>query len=251
MGKPKRADKPASGLIVNRRDRCQTPDYALDPLAPYLKREWLLWEPARGEGYLEHAIKANGLTVVSGDLLTGQNYFLDESIPPMWDAQVTNPPFSLKYKWLARAYKLGKPFALIMPIDVFGSKTAQALFETYGVEVILFNKRIDYGMPSIGFEGSSSQFASAWFTWGLGIGRQLTFSKISKRKQRTMTAIADDKQLSSQQAMLFSVDMFGEQSAARSEYPCYNRGNILSKTAHRLERDTPSLATTSQEDAHG
>jgi len=37
----------------------------------------------------------------------------------------------------------------------------------------------------------------------------------------------------------------------RSEYPCYNRENILSKTAHRLERDTPSLATTSQEDAHG
>ena len=204
MSKPKRADKQASGLVVNRRDRCQTPDYGLDPLVPYLKREWTLWESARGEGYLEHAIKVNGFQVVSGDLLTGQNYFLDESIPPVWDAQVTNPPFSLKYKWLTRAYKLGKPFALIMPIDVFGSKTAQALFEKHGVEVILFDKRIDYGMPSIGFEGSSSQFASAWFTWGLGIGRQLTFSKITKRKQRTMTAIIEDAQFGTQQMELWA-----------------------------------------------
>lgn len=203
MSKPKRADKPSSGLVVNRRDRCQTPDYALDPLKPYLKQEWLIWEPARGEGYLEYALTTNKFTVVSGDLITGQNYFLDSDLPPAWDLQVTNPPFSQKYKWLTRAYKLGKPFALIMPIDVFGSKVAQALFDKHGIEVLLFDKRIDYGMPSIGFEGSSSQFASAWFTWGLNIGKQLTFTKISKRKQLPMSIIRDESHPLTQQMSLF------------------------------------------------
>lgn len=188
--------------VVNRHDRCQTPDYALDPLLPYLKREWLIWEPARGEGYLEHTLVSANLNVVSGDLLTGSNYFLDSDLPERWDAMVTNPPFSLKYKWLARAYSFGKPFALLMPIDVFGSGQAQRLFKAHGVEVIFFDKRIDYGMPNIGFNGSSSQFASAWFTWGLGIGRPLTFAKIVKRKQPSMASLADTTNAMTQMALL-------------------------------------------------
>lgn len=203
MTKPKQNYTTTAGT-VNLRDRCQTPDYALDPLLPYLKREWTLWESARGEGYLETALTANGLTVVSGDLLTGQDFFADASIPPVYDAQVTNPPFSLKYKWLKRCYELGKPFALLMPIDCFGAKTAQVLFDKYGFEAILTDKRIDFGMPNIGFEGSSSQFASAWFTWGLGIGKQITFAKITKRKQKPQRTLAlVDRAETGQQLALF------------------------------------------------
>jgi hypothetical protein len=119
-------------------DRCQTPDYALDPLFDYLKPEWTLWEPARGEGYLERALQAQGRTVVSGDLITGQNFFDDDHLPIQWDAMVTNPPFSVKYKWMARAYRLGKPFALIVPIDTLGAAAAQRLFKHYGFEWIFF-----------------------------------------------------------------------------------------------------------------
>jgi len=191
MSKPKRNDKQSNGSTVNRRDQCQTPDYALDPILPYLKPEWVIWEPARGGGYIERTLLTNGHKVISGDLLTGQNYFLSESVPDHYDVMVTNPPFSIKYKWLTRAYLLDKPFALIMPLDVLGSGQAQALFDRYGFEFVFMNKRIDYGMPNIGFEGSSSQFASVWFTWRLGIGRPFTFAKISKRKQMPMESIPE------------------------------------------------------------
>lgn len=170
-------------------DRCQTPDYALDPLFDYLKPEWTLWEPARGEGYLERALQAQGRTVVSGDLITGQNFFDDEHLPIQWDAMVTNPPFSVKYKWMARAYRLGKPFALIVPIDTLGAAAAQRLFKHYGFEWIFFNQRIDYGMPNIGFENSHSQFASMWVTHGLNIGRPVTFWEVKKRPQEPMQAL--------------------------------------------------------------
>lgn len=170
----------------NVRDRCQTPYYAVNPLIPYLKADWRLWEPARGEGLLEATLKRQGFAVVTGDVLTGQDYFADASMPAAYDAQITNPPFSLKYKWLERAYKLGKPFALIMPVDVFGSSTAQRLFAQYGIEVILMDQRVDYKMPEKGFSGAGSQFNSAWFTWGLNIGRTLTYAKLHKPQKRAI-----------------------------------------------------------------
>ncbi len=174
---------------VNRQDQCQTPDYALDPLFAYLKPEWTLWEPARGEGYLESALIAQKYQVTTGDLITGQNFFDDDHIPAQWDAMVTNPPFSVKYKWMTRAYRLGKPFALIVPIDVLGAGAAQRLFKHYGFEWIFFDKRIDYGMPNIGFENSHSQFASMWITHGLNIGQPVTFWEVKKRTQKTMQAL--------------------------------------------------------------
>lgn len=167
----------------NPRDRCQTPEYALDPLIPFLRSDWALWEAAAGEGLLvQHLHTAGFPHVIAGDILTGQNYFAYE--PDAWDAQVTNPPFSIKFRWLERAYRLSKPFALLMPVEVLGAVSAQRLFERYGVEVIFFDKRIDYKMPNKGTQGSGAQFPSAWFTWGLNIGRQMTFAHILKGKRR-------------------------------------------------------------------
>ena len=76
MRKPKRNQRADTDNVSNR-DRCQTPDYALDPLLPYLSPEWMIWEPARGEGYIERTLVAAGMQVVASDLLTGQNYFLN------------------------------------------------------------------------------------------------------------------------------------------------------------------------------
>ncbi len=110
------------------KDRCQTPPYALDPLLQYLPKDWLIWEPACGEGLLAKGLVVNGYDVYSSDIILGQNFFKYE--PDIgWDAIVTNPPFSVKYPWLKRCYELGKPFALLMPVDVFGAQSAQRLFE--------------------------------------------------------------------------------------------------------------------------
>lgn len=174
MPKPKRGDKNPQ------RDRCQTPYYALGPLKPYINKSWRVWESATGEGYLSKAISEFGVgTVICTDILSGTNYFDYE--PTYYDVQITNPPFSLKYLWLERAYQLGKPFALLMPIDVLGSGKAQGLFSQYGLELILMDKRVDYKMPLKGW-GGSAQFNSAWFTWKFNIGRSITYTKLVKEK---------------------------------------------------------------------
>lgn len=116
---------------------------------------------------------------------------------------VTNPPFSVKYKWMARAYRLGKPFALIVPIDALGAGAAQKLFRHYGFEWIFFDKRINYGMPNIGFEGSHSQFASMWVTYGLNIGQPVSFWTVTYRPQKPMVALKDVKRVQ-------QMELFGE-----------------------------------------
>lgn len=164
-------------------DACQTPAYALDPLIPYLDGHLTFWEPAAGEGLLVEALYDSDINdgtvvgVITSDILTGQNFF-DYQPEHEWDCIVTNPPFSLKFPWLKRCYELGKPFALLLPVETLGTKTAQDMFREYGVEVILMDKRVNFKMPNKGWEGGGAQFPVAWFTWGLNIGSPLTFARL-------------------------------------------------------------------------
>jgi hypothetical protein len=171
---------PASG--VDQRDLCQTPPYAIDPLLPYVSSALHVWEPAYGEGLLTEALYDSGFkTVITGDIQTGENFF--EYTPDAWDVIVTNPPFSLKYRWLERCYALEKPFALLMPLEVLGAKSAQVLFRQHGINVIFLSDRVDFKMPNLGWDGSGAQFPVAWFCWGLPIAEQMVFADIEEAKR--------------------------------------------------------------------
>jgi len=152
----------------------QTPPEALNPLFPYLKKEWILWECASGNGNLKNELQKKEFNVIESDILSGKD-FLTWS-PDKFDCIITNPPFSLKQQFLERCYSLEKPFALLLPLTTFETLKRQELFKKYGVEVILFDKRINFEVP-LG-KGSGSWFATAWFTWGLNIGKELTFVKL-------------------------------------------------------------------------
>ena len=157
-------------------DSCQTPAYALNPLWEYLKPDWIVWESCAGEGMLVREFERRGYKTIGTDLLTGQNFF--EYQPDNWNVQITNPPYSLKFDWLERSYQLGKPFGLLLPVEAMGANKAQKLFEKYGIEIILLNKRVNFSMPNLKFGGSGAWFPTAWFTFGLGIGTPLSFGKI-------------------------------------------------------------------------
>jgi hypothetical protein len=159
-------------------DRCQTPFYALDPLIPYLPKHELIWEPAQGDGHIVAKLTDEKFMILGTDILTGCNFF-DYELEG-FGCQVTNPPYSIKYDWLRRSYELEKPFALLLPLETLGSSKGQALFEQYGIEIILLDKRVNFKMPHKGYGKSGAQFPVAWFTWRLGIGQQITYGKITR-----------------------------------------------------------------------
>ncbi len=170
-------------------DRYQTPPAALDPLFQYLPQAWTIWEPACGEKYLADRLEKKGFDVVATDILTGHNYL--EWEPNHYDCVITNPPFSLKQQFLKTAYQRGRPFAFLLPISALETASRQHLYQKYGLELILFDRRIEFESPDR--SKAHSYFASAWFTFGLNIGRQMTFAKISN-VARTVISI-DKRQL--------------------------------------------------------
>lgn len=160
------------------KDDFQTPAYALDPLLPYLKKDWIIWECAAGAGNLAKRLRDLGYRVIETDVLKGQDFLTYE--PEKYDCIITNPPYSLKQQFLERAYSLGKPFAFLLPLTTFETRKRQELFKNHGVEVIFFDKRINFTTPN--GEGSGAWFATAWFTHGFNIGKNLDFVRISEEK---------------------------------------------------------------------
>lgn len=167
-----------------RSDDWQTPPHALGPLLPFLKPNWLIWEPCSGKGNLVNDLREKNFTVFASDIKNGRDFLKlprgrlrseMEWILGAYDCVVTNPPYSLKLEFLTRAYELGKPFAFLMPLFTFEGPKRQALFEEHGLEVIFINKRVEFEPP----KGSNPVgFATAWFTSGLKIGKDITYGKI-------------------------------------------------------------------------
>lgn len=147
-------------------DHFQTMPDVLIPLLPHLDRKWTIWEPAQGKGYLREGLDDFGFRTIGSDLLTGQDYLAEEPEEP-WDASVTNPPYTIKDDWLLRSYRLGKPFALLMPVTTLEGKKRQGLFKYFGLDLLMLPRRATFETPNGKVGGA--YFLSAWFTWRLPI----------------------------------------------------------------------------------
>ena len=72
----------------------------------------------------------------------------------------------------------------MLPLTILETAKRQYLFKTYGVEIILFDRRINFETPS--GKGSGSWFASCWITWKLNIGKELNFVKLDKSQKELL-----------------------------------------------------------------
>ena len=165
-------------------DLCQTPPYALEPLIPYLGS--FIWECAAGSGVLVRELKKHCPFVYGTDILDGQDFFEYEidSFELQDYTIVTNPPYSIKYEWLAQCYLYGLPFALLMPVEMIGAKKAQKLFEQHdGIQIIFMRPRVDFYMPEKGYKGGGAQFPTAWYTWKLNLPNEINFAELNKPKK--------------------------------------------------------------------
>jgi len=160
-------------LFSGNTDDYQTPPNAIIPLLPYIPHGSVIWECACGKGNLVREFERRGFQCIGSDALTNQYFQWWE--PEKYDVIVTNPPFSHKTEFLQRAYELGKPFAFLLPLTTFESKDRQELFKRFGVEVIFFDKRINFEKKDGG--GAGSWFATAWFTYNFNIGKSITFNE--------------------------------------------------------------------------
>ena len=166
-----------------RSDEFFTPKYALKPLLPFLKKEWMIWECAWGGGDLATHLKKEGFVNLIGNKdIDFLNDFSDvtETLRLNVDIVITNPPYSKKDEFLKRAYELGKPFAFLMPLTTLEGIKRGALFKKYGLQLIIPNRRINFITPS--GKGSGAWFQVAWFTWGLNLPKDIMFVELNRKE---------------------------------------------------------------------
>lgn len=154
-------------------DRYGTPAEAVDLITPHLKANWLVWEPACGEGSIVAHLQSKGFRVFGTD--KEHDFLLGPVLE--CDCIVTNPPYSLKNHFIRRCYEIAKPFALLMPITALESEERQQYYRKYGLQLIIPNKRIDFTLPDGSRKTHGSWFGCAWYTNWLSLPEQINFRR--------------------------------------------------------------------------
>ena len=143
-------------------DECYTPRYAVYPLLPYLKKDWTIWCPFdEPQSAFVTILQAHGFKVIATHLINGEKEDFFKFTPKHFDCIVSNPPFSKKDEVLERCYQLGKPFALLMPIQSLQSLFRFNLYHQYGLHLICFDQRVNYWVN--GKIKKGCHFGSAYF----------------------------------------------------------------------------------------
>ena len=157
------------GYMQNKKhDHFDTPAYAVKPLLPYINKKWKIWEPTDtyGRSEIARVLRENGNEVIS------TNFDFLESKAPSFDCIVTNPPFSIKDKFIERCMELGKRWAMLLPITTLEGVHRGDIFRERGVEVLVLDRRVEFMSGSVWFNTS-------WFCHGILPG-QLIFGRVCK-----------------------------------------------------------------------
>lgn len=155
-------------------DIFQTPPEAIFPILKYIPQNintiWECCDP--GWSIITHILKQTGYNVISTDKQTGFD-FLKHKPNFDFDMILTNPPFSLKSKFIKKCYEYGKPFALLVPMTTLEGRERFDMFKKHGINVIVMNQRINYVRGKKG-----AWFASVWIFWDKTNNNNLYFETL-------------------------------------------------------------------------
>lgn len=137
------------------KDCFQTPDWAVEAIAPMLPREWRYWEPCAGKGNIVRCMRRNGFDIVGSDIRGRSDYAPFERVDYLqgdiadYDAAVTNPPYSCYGDFLRKAFEYGKPFAFLLPDSAMDSEKRYPLIKAHGADVslIYLPERVRFETP--------------------------------------------------------------------------------------------------------
>lgn len=154
-------------LMTNKKeskdDDYQTPKETWKSIQQYIPKDKVVWECFYGDGNSGKYLQDLGFKVIHQK----EDFFQHNK----GDIIVTNPPFSQKQKILQRLKELNKPFVLIMPASVLGTKMLSSLFPD--IQIIIPNGRINF--IKNGKETKGCWFASFFYCWKMDLPKDLIF----------------------------------------------------------------------------
>ena len=100
-------------------DEFYTPAIAVEMILPYIpKNITRIWEcTAVKESKIVEVLREIGYSVIATHINDGYDFLSFE--PADYDILISNPPYSIKDKFIKRAFELGKPFMFLLPVTNF------------------------------------------------------------------------------------------------------------------------------------
>ena len=143
-------------------DELYTPKNAVLPLVKYINKSLkivLPFDSKKSEYY--KVFKELGYNITCLHLDNGEDFFLN--MFDEYDIIISNPPFSIKDQILERLYLIDKPFIMLLPLTALSGIKRVSMFKKFGLDLIVFDKRINYIIR--GKQSKGNWFASAYFTY--------------------------------------------------------------------------------------
>lgn len=159
-------------------DELYTPDEAVKMILPYIPRQVkTIWEcTAIEESRITKVLRDSGYNVITSHIEQGYDFFKYE--PDEYDMIITNPPYSLKDKFLKRAYELNKPFMFLLPLTSLEGVERGRMFNSKGIQMLIPNKRFNF-KPE---KNSGAWFQTSWFCFGCELSSDLNFIFLKQKE---------------------------------------------------------------------
>ena len=166
------------GYMKNvKNDEFYTPKEAIYPLLKYLDKNKIYWECTDfGDSNIRKVLVKNGFKVIATK--KEEIDFLKDDPLFKFDVIITNPPYSIKDKFIRRCYELNKPFMLLLPITALEGKERNKLYKEKGIELIVLNKRINFMKDK-----KNVWFNTSWFCHQI-CNKQLNFEEVRNEQIR-------------------------------------------------------------------
>ena len=162
-------------------DEYYTPVEAVQMIIPFIPPHVkTIWECTAIEGSrIVEVLKSNGYNVIPTHIKDGFDFFKYE--PDDYDMTITNPAYSIKDKFLKRAFELKKPFMFLLPITTLEGLKRGKMFRENGIQLLIPDRRFSFTADK-----KLAWFQTSWFTWGLGLEKDLNFVPLYNRNNPTI-----------------------------------------------------------------
>ena len=161
-------------------DEQYTPKKTVEALLPYIQhlKGKIIWCPFdRDDSQFVQVLKKDGFSVVNSHIDYGQDFLKYQ--PKKWDVIISNPPYKNKKVFWNRCIELGKPFALLLPVNIFSDSILNSTMEGREdeIQMIVPDKRTRFYNALTGEVGANPTFKAVYI--GVNIFKQnLKFVKL-------------------------------------------------------------------------
>lgn len=108
-------------------DEQLTPDIGVKIILPHIEHHKgkIIWCPFdQANSAFVRVLREVWHTVIHSHIADGQDFF--EYEPEEWDIILSNPPYKGKRKYWERCLDFGKPFALLLPVNILSDAVINA-----------------------------------------------------------------------------------------------------------------------------